>query len=35
MDQQFWVWVGLILTIVIGLPGAYVMGILVPTFLRR
>ena len=28
MDEQFWVWVGLILTVVIGLPGAYLMGVL-------
>src|SRR4051794_8246125 len=28
MDQDVWVWVGLILTVVIGLPGAYLMGVL-------
>jgi hypothetical protein len=28
MDELFWVWVGLILTVVIGLPGAYLMGVL-------
>jgi hypothetical protein len=28
MDEQFWVWVGLILTVVIGLPGAHLMGVL-------
>jgi multidrug transporter EmrE-like cation transporter len=28
MDDQFWLWAGLILTVVVGLPGAYVMGVL-------
>ena len=28
MDNQAWLWVGLILTVIVGLPGAYLMGVL-------
>src|ERR1700730_4199049 len=28
MNQDVWAWIGLVLTLVIGLPGAYIMGVL-------
>jgi uncharacterized membrane protein (DUF485 family) len=28
MNQDVWVWVGLVLTLILGLPGAYIMGVL-------